>query len=128
MASENNNYPLGLLYLSHILISADGVINEHEQKALLTIKDEEKIPGPIFEGFQKDVKTKKLSEIYQKGLAMINECTVAEKKQVFVHLFRLCAADGNIHVKEVRLLLYSAKMTDSHLTEIMAEAEKSPLK
>lgn len=125
MASDN--YQMGLLYLSHILISADGVINELEQQALLKIKDEEKIATAVFEGFQRDVKSKRLSEIYQRGLTMVNECTVVEKKQIFIHLFRLCAADGNIHVKEVRLLLYSAKLTDSELTEIMAEAEKSPL-
>ncbi len=126
--ASGNNYHQGLLYLSHILISADGVINEQEQKALLKIKEDEQIDQNVFESFQRDLKTKKLSEIYQRGLDMINECTVAEKKKAFVHLFRLCAADGNIHVKEVRILLYSAKLTDAELTEIMDEAEKLPLK
>ncbi|GHN00058.1 hypothetical protein WSM22_15470 [Cytophagales bacterium WSM2-2] len=127
MAAENN-YQLGLLYLSHILISADGVINEHELNALAKVKEEEKISPAIFESFQKDLKTKKLSEIYQRGLAMVTDCSIEERKKIFVHLFRLCAADGNIHVKEVRLLLYSAKLTDSQLSEIVAEAEKAPIR
>ena len=126
MASENNNYHLGLLYLSHILISADGVISDEEQRDLLKIREAEKIPASLFESFQKDVKTKRLSDIYQRGLDMISKCTLQEKKDAFIHLFRICAADGNIHVKEARLLLYSAKLTDAHLTEIVAEAEKRP--
>jgi hypothetical protein len=125
MAAGNRNYQLGLLYLSHILISADGVIHEAEQKALLQFRDEEKIPSNIFDEFQKDVQTKKLSVIYQRGIELINQCSVTEKKSTFVHLFKLCAVDGSIHVKEVKLLLYSAKLTDADLNEIMVEAAKS---
>ena len=117
------NYQLGLLYLSHILISADGVIHEEEQKALIKFKEEEKIPSSVYDEFQRDVQSKKLSAIYQRGLDMINECTVEEKKKAFTHLFKLCAVDGSIHVKEVKLLLYSAKLTDSDLKEIMAASE-----
>jgi len=126
MASSNasKNYQLGLLYLSHILISADGVIHEEEQKALIRFKEEEKIPDSLYDEFQRDVQSKKLSAIYQRGIDMINTCTVAEKKRAFTHLFKLCAVDGNIHVKEVKLLLYSSKMTDSDLNEIMVEAAK----
>ena len=114
------NYQLGLLYLSHILISADGVIHEEEQKALVRFKEDEKIPQSVYEDFQRDVQSKKLSAIYQRGIDMINECTVEEKKKAFTHLFKLCAVDGSIHVKEVKLLLYSAKLTDADLKEIMA--------
>jgi uncharacterized tellurite resistance protein B-like protein len=125
MASGNRNYQLGLLYLSHILISADGVIHESEQKALQQFREDEKIPSSLFDEFQKDVQSKKLSLIYQKGLDLINACSDAEKKSAFVHLFKLCAADGDIHVKEVKLLLYSAKLTDADLNEIMVEAAKA---
>ena len=122
MASENKNYQLGLLYLSHILISADGVIHEAEQKALLQFRDDEKMSAAVYDEFQKDVQSKKLSAIYQKGIELINKCSAEEKKRAFVRLFKLCAVDGSIHVKEVKLLLYSSKMTDSDLNEIMVEA------
>jgi len=120
-----NGYQIGLLYLSHILISADGIIHEEEQKALLKIKDEEKISQSIFDAFQRDVKTKKLNEIYQRGIDLVLDCTPAQKKKIFTYLFKLAMADGNIHVKEVRLLLYSAKMTEAELAEALAEADKS---
>ena len=122
MASGNQDYQLGLLYLSHILISADGIIHEAEQKALLQFRDEENVPPAVFDEFQKDVQTKKLSAIYQKGIELMNKCSVAEKKKAFVRLFKLCAVDGSIHVKEVKLLLYSSKLTDADLNEIMVEA------
>jgi len=122
MASGNKNYQLGLLYLSHILISADGIIHEAEQKALLQFRDDEQIPPAVFDEFQKDVQSKKLSAIYQKGIELMNKCSMAEKKKAFVQLFKLCAVDGSIHVKEVKLLLYSSKMTDADLNEIMVEA------
>lgn len=125
MAEGNKNYQLGLLYLSHILISADGIIHEAEQKALQQFKEEEKISSSLFDEFQKDTQTKKLSAIYQRGLDLINTCSVPEKKKAFTHLFKLCAVDGNIHVKEVKLLLYSAKLTDADLNEIMVEAAKA---
>jgi len=117
------NYQLGLLYLSHILISADGVIHDEEQKALVRFKEEEKIPQSVYDEFQRDVQSKKLSIIYQRGLDMINACTVEEKKKAFTHLFKLCAVDGSIHVKEVKLLLYSAKLTDADLKDVMAASE-----
>ncbi len=125
MATGNSspNYQLGLLYLSHILISADGVIHEAEQKALIKFKEEEKIPSSVYDEFQRDVLSRKLSVIYQRGLDMINECTVEEKKKAFTHLFKLCAVDGSIHPKEVKLLLYSARLTDSDLKEIMAASD-----
>jgi uncharacterized tellurite resistance protein B-like protein len=117
------NYQLGLLYLSHILISADGIIHDEEQKALVRFKEEEKIPQQVYDEFQRDVQSKKLSVIYQRGLDMINQCTVEEKKKAFTHLFKLCAVDGSIHVKEVKLLLYSAKLTDADLKDVMAASE-----
>ncbi|HTH58301.1 MAG TPA: hypothetical protein VL728_19780 [Cyclobacteriaceae bacterium] len=122
MAPGNQNYQLGLLYLSHILISADGIIHEAEQKALLQFRDEEKMPPAIYDEFQREVQSKKLSAIYQKGIDLMNKCSQAEKKKAFVRLFKLCAVDGSIHVKEVKLLLYSSKLTDADLNEIMVEA------
>jgi hypothetical protein len=123
--SSNSNYQLGLLYLSHILISADGIIHEAEKKALISFKEDENISDALFDEFQKDVQTKKLSVVYQKGIELINKCTIEQKKRAFTYLFKLCAVDGNIHVKEVKLLLYSSKLTDADLNEIMVEAAKS---
>jgi uncharacterized tellurite resistance protein B-like protein len=119
---NNRNYQLGLLYLIHLLISADGVIDEKEYNALLSIKNKEHIPDPIFKEFKEATTIKKEKEIYQEGIALINECTDAEKLNAFVHLYKLSEVDGSVHVKEVRLLLYSIKMAGIEFNDVVEKA------
>jgi uncharacterized tellurite resistance protein B-like protein len=114
----------GLLCLVHILINADGVVNSNEQMALLKIVEKEKIPQHIFENFLEDVKIKKPREVYQDGIDKINNCTEEEKLRAFVHLYKISQIDGSVHVKEVRLLLYSTKMAQVEFDDVVAEANK----
>jgi len=118
----NKNYPLGLLYLVHLLINADGIVNESEEKALAKIVEKEKISPSIFEEFLQQVKNKKPKEIYQEGIALINACDDAKKMRAFVHMYKLSEVDGSVHVKEVRLLLYSIKMADIEFNDVVEAA------
>jgi len=120
----NKNYHLGLLYLVHLLINADGVVNESEEKALLKIKEKERISPAVFEEFLLEVKTKKPKEIYQDGIALINACDDKRKMNAFVHMYKLSEVDGSVHVKEVRLLLYSIKMAEIEFNDVVAAAAK----
>jgi uncharacterized tellurite resistance protein B-like protein len=120
----DKNYHLGLLYLVHLLINADGVVNEQEEKALHKIKEVENIPAEIFAEFLSDVAIKKPKEVYQRGIEMINACSDEMKLKAFVHLYRISDIDGNVHVKEVRLLLYSIKLADIEFNDVVAEAAK----
>jgi uncharacterized tellurite resistance protein B-like protein len=120
--AANRDYQLGLLYLVHLLISADGVIDENETKALEQIRIEEKISEEVYHEFQEHIRTKKEREIYQEGIAMINECSEEEKLSAFVQLYRLSEVDGSVHVKEVRLLLYSIKMAGIEFNDVVERA------
>ena len=122
--TSNANYQLGLLYLVHLLISSDGVIDEKERQALRLIKNKENIPDDLFAAFQKAVGEKKEREIYQAGLELLNQCTDQEKLNAFVHLYKMSEADGTVHVKEVRLLLYSIKMTGIEFNDVVARARE----
>ena len=51
----NKNYQLGLLYLVHLLMSADGVIDENEVQALSDLKIKEGIPDSTFNEFNKAI-------------------------------------------------------------------------
>jgi len=119
---SNKNYQLGLLYLVHLLINADGIINKNEVMALEKIKEKEKISPATFEEFLQHIKSKKPKEIYQDGIALINDCDDQRKLQVFVHLYKLSEIDGSVHVKEVRLLLYSIKMAAIEFNDVVAAA------
>jgi uncharacterized tellurite resistance protein B-like protein len=122
--SKNENYQLGLLYLVHLLISSDGDVSEVETKALNIIKQKEGIAEDIFGAFKKNLATKKEREIYQQGIDHLNHCTEEEKLEAFSHLYHLSEADGNVHVKEVRLLLYSIKMTGIEFNDVVEHAKK----
>ncbi len=122
--NSDKKYHLGLLYLVHLLINADGVVNDNEKKALVKIKSKEGISDSIFDGFLLDVIRLKPKEIYQKGIELINECEEEKKLKAFVHLYKISEVDGSVHVKEVRLLLYSVKMANIEFNDVVAAASK----
>jgi len=119
----NKNYQLWLLYLVHLLVSADGVVDDNELAALQTIKAREDISDDTFEEFERDVLVKKEKEIYQRGLEMLNLCDEADKLKAFVTLYKISEIDGRVHVKEVRLLLYSIKMTGIEFDDVVNHAK-----
>jgi uncharacterized tellurite resistance protein B-like protein len=121
---SNRNYQYGLMYLVHLLITADGVIDERERDALKKVKEIENIPDDIYEQFKNEVSTKKEKEIYQRGIEMINECSDEEKLNAFVHLYKMSEADGRVHVKEVRLLLYSIRLAGIEFDDVVQQAAK----
>lgn len=120
--TPNLTYQTGLLYLVHLLISVDGVIDETEKKALKKVREKENIPDSLFEEFEKMVAGKKEREIYQEGIDLINRCSEEEKLKAFVHLYKMSEVDGRVHVKEVRLLLYSIKMAGVEFDDVVAHA------
>jgi uncharacterized tellurite resistance protein B-like protein len=120
----NKNYELGLLYLVHLLMSADGVVDENEKAALIKIKNKEKISDDVFDQFQRDVVTKKERDIYQEGIEYIGQCSDEDKLKAFVILYNMSEVDGRVHVKEVRLMLYSIKMVGIEFDDVVREANK----
>jgi len=121
---SDKNYQLGMLYLIHLLINADGIVNENEERALLKIRKKEKISSAVFEEFLKDVKIKTPKNIYLDGIALINECDDKRKLNALVHMYKLTEVDGSVHVKEVRLLLYSIKMASIEFNDVVTAADK----
>ncbi|MBX2899310.1 MAG: hypothetical protein KF775_06655 [Cyclobacteriaceae bacterium] len=114
---------LGLLYLAHLLISADGIIDAKEYQALSKIKEKESISEEDFKKFETAVVGKKERDIYREGIEMMNNCTDEEKLNAFVHLYKMSEIDGRVHVKEVRLLLYTIKNAGIEFNEVVARAQ-----
>lgn len=122
----NRNYHLGLLCLTHLLISADGVMDDAEMDAIKIIREKEKISNDLFKEFQNLIADKKEREIFQTGIDLINRCSDNEKLNVFVMLYKLSEVDGRVHVKEIRLLLYSIKLSGVEFDDVVNKALKSP--
>ncbi|MDH4057348.1 MAG: TerB family tellurite resistance protein [Cyclobacteriaceae bacterium] len=121
-----DNYKTGLLYLVHLLISSDGHVDETELYALQQIKKRENIPDSLFNKFESSVKNKKEREIYEEGLKYLNLCTDEERLRAFIILYKMSEVDGWIHVKEVRLLLYSIKTAGIEFDDVVREAAEIP--
>jgi uncharacterized tellurite resistance protein B-like protein len=116
------NYQLGLLSLVHLLISADGVIDQRERDALDSIIQEEDIQNDVLSEFQKRVETLKHQSLYNDGINLLCQCSEEERLCALVHLYRMAEADNFIHFKEIGLLLYAMKMTHINFEDVMLGA------
>jgi uncharacterized tellurite resistance protein B-like protein len=117
------NSQLGLLYLAHLLMTADGEIDAKEYQALSKIKAKESISDANFKKFEEAVRGKKERDIYREGIELMNNCTDEEKLNAFVHLYKMSEIDGLVHVKEVRLLLYTIKNVGIEFNDVVARAK-----
>lgn len=121
----NRNYHLGMLYLVHLLISADGEVDESELQALQNIRTQKRIPVDIFQEFERSIKSERERDIYRRGIELINTCSKDEKMSAFVTLYKLAEADGRVHIKEVKLLLYSIEMAGIEFDDVVNSAKKA---
>lgn len=122
----HKDYQLALLCFIHLLVSADGVVDNCENDAIKTIKEREGIGESICKDFEKLISHKKESEIYEYGISLINRCTDQEKLKIFVTLYKLSEVDGRVHVKEIRLLLFSIKLTGIAFNDVVNQAMATP--
>jgi uncharacterized tellurite resistance protein B-like protein len=122
----NENYHLGLLCLAHLLVSADGNVDGVETDALGIIRKKEIITEAGFNTFLSFIRGKSEREIYDAGINLVNGCTEAEKLQVFTTLYKLSEVDGRVHVKEIRLLLYSIKHSGIEFDDVVNKAMTTP--
>ena len=119
-------YPFGLLSLTHLLIGADGTIDSHELNAMEIIRKRENISDDFFNRFQEYLKDRSERDIFHDGINAINKCTPEEKLKVLVILYKLSEVDGRVHVKEIRLLLYSIKMAGIEFQDVVNKALSTP--
>ncbi|HTE30135.1 MAG TPA: hypothetical protein VK666_07160 [Chryseolinea sp.] len=120
------HYQLGLLYLIHLLISADGITEQAELDALHKIRSGEKIPESTFMEYESFTSVKSEKEIYQHGIKHLGLCSDLEKLKAFATLYRLSEIDGRVHVKEIRLLLYSVKRAGIEFNQVVDFAKSNP--
>ncbi len=117
-----SSYHLGILNLTHLLISADGIIDDQEKQALTRLRKLEQIDDAVFETFSQAVQSRKERDIYKEGIDNINACTDEEKLRALALLYKMSEVDGRVHAKEVRLLLYSIKLTGIEFDDVVKKA------
>jgi uncharacterized tellurite resistance protein B-like protein len=117
-----SSYHLGILNLTHLLVSADGIVDEQEKQALARLRKLEQINDDVFEAFSQSIQSKKERDIYKEGIDSINACTDEEKLRALALLYKMSEVDGRVHAKEVRLLLYSIKLTGIEFDDVVKKA------
>jgi len=120
--NKNIDFQLGLLNFAHLLMHADGVIDERERVAITSIKNEEGISNDVIDQFEKSIVGLKEKEIYDTGIKLLNQCSEEDKLCALVHLYRLAQADDSIHIKEVRFLFYALKMAKIEFEDVVLTA------
>lgn len=128
--NQNINFQMGLLYFAHLLMTVDGVIDEHERQAMKQIIEQENIPEIVFADFQDNVVHKTEKQVFEDAVEFLNECSEHEKLCALVHLYRLSQADKHLHEKELKLILYALGGTkvdfeDVELTARLVSARKA---
>lgn len=121
----NSKYQLGLLYLIHLLAGADGDFSESELNALNRVKAKEKIQDDLFKEFENNVRTLRERDIYQRGIDCIKDCSRDEKLRAFATLYKVSEIDGCVHVKEIKLLLYSIERAGIEFDDVVQMAGSS---
>jgi uncharacterized tellurite resistance protein B-like protein len=119
------HYQLGLLYLVKLLIDADGIADEKELAALRVIKEKEQITNDVFTSFEALVSTLREQDVYNAGIAHLNQCNKQEKLNIFSMLYKLSEVDGRVHLKEIKLLLYSIKSAGISFDDVVTQAKST---
>jgi len=109
-----------ILYLAYLLVYSDGEYDDSEKLAIDYIRLKEGISDNDYQAFL--IKASNLSErvLYDSGVAFIEECSPSDKLDVFSWLYKLSEADGTVHAKEVRFLLYSLRKAGIDFEDVKA--------
>ena len=120
----NSSFHLGLLHLIHLLIQADGVVDAREKEAVNKLLKRENVSDDLLQEFNRQVAAKKERDLFQEGIRLLNTCTDEEKMSGIIYLYKISEADNHVHIKEVRLLLYSVKLADVEFNDVMRMADQ----
>ena len=111
----------------HLVVGADDEIDEQEMNALKIIRNKVNISEETFKQFTADIATMRERDIYISGLELLNNCSEKEKLDAFALLYKLTEADGKVHIKEVRFLLYASKSCGVNFDDVTSESKKISL-
>ena len=119
-------YHEAVLFLTHLIVYADGELDETEVKAISQICDHESITPEYYDDFSKRIKGMHERDMYLQGIDLVSQCTDQEKIDAFSWLYQISEVDGKVHVKEVRFLLYSIKRAGIEFEEVVDRAKNMP--
>ena len=124
--SSKHLFQEGLLYLAHSASSVDGVNHIAEKQAIKKIIEHERIPEDLHSEVDRIAKSSAEKEIYRKGMTCFLQIPKEERLRALAWLYKLIEADGMVHIKEARWMLYVINAADVDLDEILECADELP--
>jgi uncharacterized tellurite resistance protein B-like protein len=115
-----------ILHLTYLLVYSDGEFDESEKRAIKYICDKEGISDNEYQEFIINAQDLSEKELFNRGLDILEESSEEDKISTFVWLYKLSEADGMVHAKEVRFLLYSLRRANLDLDDVKKAAEGVP--
>ena len=115
-----------ILHLTYLLVYSDGEFDESEKRAIKYICEIEGITNNEYQEFLIDAQELSEKELFNKGMEVLESCTDENKLNTFVWLYKLSEADGMVHAKEVRFLLYSLRRANLNLDDVKKAADVMP--
>lgn len=122
----DDHYQNSILLLSFLLMNADGVLEDSETDAISKICKYEKIPKDTWSQFLDEVTDYSEKQVYDLGIEEVSNLGDENKLKVFAWLHRISEADGNVHVKEVRFLLYSIRKAGIEFEDVLRVSKGFP--
>lgn len=115
-----------LLYLTHLLVYSDGEYDDDEKIAIRAICEKEGVSDEDYRAFGLKSLEMTEREMFDGGVDLLEDCSDEDKMAVCVWLYKLSEADGLVHAKEVRFLLYSLKKVHVDFEEVKKAASQVP--
>lgn len=123
--NTNENFYIGLLFITYLLMDSDHEIDAKELHFLDSVRLEAGVSDAAFKTFCNSVIGRKDREIYQIGMNAISQCSEEEKIKIFVKLYQMAMADQVLRPKEVRLILYATRMADVDMNKVVESAKEA---
>ena len=124
MAMDNRQQ--ALLYLTYLLVYSDGEFDDQERYAIKYICEQEGISESDYQDFLVNCHGSSERTLFENGVDLVEKCSYEDKIGVFTWLYKLSEADGTVHAKEVRFLLYSLRRASVDFDEVKAAVEAMP--
>jgi len=121
-----NTCQRAILYLTNLLVYSDGEYDETEKSAIDYIRSQESISDDNYQSFLLEIDGVSERDLYERGVDLVESCSMEERLSVFVWLYKLSEADGTVHAKEIRFLLYSLRKTGVDFEEVKKAASAIP--
>lgn len=108
-----------MLHMVHIVMHTDDVARDQERKVIQAIRKEENISEAVCQAFEASLLRASELVIYNRCIALLNQCGEGEKLRIFKLLHRLANANHDLSFKKVYSMFYPVNHSEMNFEDVM---------